>query len=115
LVFRPHMEPLVHVDDRQLAIDVQDHLQSVRQRDLLELQFRNRGRGGRRLGTSGEDRHGNRGDNQEEQHSESRHRSPILVPWWLRWDERIRTIGTKGGTAAGWTGLAGWTGWDRFN
>ena len=45
LVLRADVEPLIHVDDRQLAIDVQDDLQAVRQRVLLELDLRRRGRG----------------------------------------------------------------------
>ena len=40
LVLRSDVEPLVHVHDRQLAVDVQDHLQAVGERVLLELEFR---------------------------------------------------------------------------
>ena len=40
LVLRADVEPLVDVDDRQLAVDVQDDLQAVRQRVLLELDLR---------------------------------------------------------------------------
>ena len=40
LVLRSDVIPLIHVDDRQLPIDVQDHLQSVRQRVLLERHLR---------------------------------------------------------------------------
>ena len=39
LVLRADVEPLVDVDDRQLAVDVQDDLQAVRQRVFLERTF----------------------------------------------------------------------------
>ena len=45
LVLRADVEPLVDVDDRQLAIDVQDQLQAVRQHVLLEGDLGRRGRG----------------------------------------------------------------------
>jgi hypothetical protein len=41
LVLRADVVPLVDVHDRELAIDVQDHLQTVRQGVLLELDVRN--------------------------------------------------------------------------
>src|SRR4029453_12446600 len=44
LVLRAHVEPLVDVHERQLAVDVKDDLQPVRKRVLLELDLRN-GRG----------------------------------------------------------------------
>jgi hypothetical protein len=45
-VLRSDVVPLVHVDDRQLAIHVEDDLEPVRQRVLLELDLRD---GSRRL------------------------------------------------------------------
>ena len=44
LVLRTDVEPLVHVDDRQLPVDVQDDLQAVRQRIFLERELRDRAR-----------------------------------------------------------------------
>ncbi len=46
LVLRADVEPLVHVDDRELPVDVQDDLQAVRERVLLERDLRGRGVGG---------------------------------------------------------------------
>ena len=40
LVFRPDVEPLVHVDDWQFLVEMQNYLQAVRQDILLEFQLR---------------------------------------------------------------------------
>jgi len=53
------------VDDGQFAIDVQDHLQAVRKRELLELDFRSGGRG-RRLRAAGQRRRHDREGEKDE-------------------------------------------------
>ena len=67
LVLRADVEPLVDVDDRELPVDVQDDLQAVRKRVLLEDDLRGRvggSRGRRRLRQSvgGEDGQGREGE-----------------------------------------------------
>ena len=39
LILRADMKPLVHVDDGQFTIDVQNHLKAVRQRIFFKFDF----------------------------------------------------------------------------
>ncbi len=73
-VLRADVEPLVHVDDRQLAIDVQDQLQAVRQHVLFERDLRRRRRHRCRDGSS---------------------------RWTGRWDRLGRRRGLAGGGGGG--------------